>query len=237
MIYVTSDLHGKFQCLITLLNQAEFFMNENNHLYILGDVIDRNENGGIDILQWIRKQHNVTLLLGNHEQMMLDCRWLFDGTNQVYPDSRAIRALDLWKHNGGSTTIAALKRESFEVRQELLDYLESCPLYKTLMLGTKSYVLVHGGLGRSSPARELSTYTEEELLWERPYLTTVYSPEKFTVILGHTPTELYRKESKGRMLKTTGWWNIDTGAAAATGTPMLLCLDTRREYYLNGDEE
>lgn len=70
MIYVISDLHGypleKFQ---QLLRKAEF--GEMDVLYILGDVIDRNNDGGIEMLNWLRERDNVHLILGNHEEMLL----------------------------------------------------------------------------------------------------------------------------------------------------------------------
>ena len=49
MIYVTSDLHGyplkDFQ---RLLNKANF--GEDDFLFVLGDVIDRNGDGGVEML-------------------------------------------------------------------------------------------------------------------------------------------------------------------------------------------
>ena len=51
MIYVTSDLHGHFDCLKTLLEYVRF--TDDDWLYIIGDVIDRNQNGGVDILKWL----------------------------------------------------------------------------------------------------------------------------------------------------------------------------------------
>lgn len=234
MIYVTSDLHGKFDHLLTLLDRAEFFQNDNNQLYILGDVIDRHNQGGIDALKWIREQPNVHLLMGNHEKMLLDARWIFDGADSPPPRTDDVQLLDLWKRNGGYPTIIALKQEPTDVQRELLDYLASRPRFATLQVGKRSYVLVHGGLGNFTPTKELWEYTDDELLWERPTPYTVYAPRKYTVILGHTPTELYDNGKKGRMLEGSGWWNIDTGAANPFGSPMLLCLDTLQEFYMDG---
>ena len=46
---------------------------DDDFLYILGDVIDRNGDGGVAMLRWIIARPNVQLLMGNHEAMMLDC--------------------------------------------------------------------------------------------------------------------------------------------------------------------
>ena len=76
MIYVTSDLHGypleKFQ---KMLRDADF--SDNDFLFILGDVIDRGEEG-VELLRWIMNQTNMELILGNHEAMLLSCSFLFD---------------------------------------------------------------------------------------------------------------------------------------------------------------
>lgn len=52
MTYVISDLHGySIEKLKILLEKAGFC--ENDFLYILGDVIDRNGDGGVGILRWV----------------------------------------------------------------------------------------------------------------------------------------------------------------------------------------
>ena len=67
MVYVTSDLHGyPLEKFLDFLNKAGF--GEEDYLYILGDVIDRGPDG-IKILKWMMSQHNVQLILGNHEAM------------------------------------------------------------------------------------------------------------------------------------------------------------------------
>lgn len=77
MIYVISDLHGyPLENLKKLLEKAHF--DENDFLYILGDVVDRNGDGGVEILTWLLSQPNVQLILGNHEAMLLACEFLFD---------------------------------------------------------------------------------------------------------------------------------------------------------------
>ena len=72
MIYVTSDLHGypKDKFLRFLFDSG---FSDNDELYVLGDVIDRNGDGGVEMMRWIMGQPNVHFLLGNHEDMMLEC--------------------------------------------------------------------------------------------------------------------------------------------------------------------
>lgn len=238
MIYITSDIHGRSDCLKKLLEYVHFYDDDDNWLYILGDVIDRNGSGGVDILKWLLLQPNVQLLLGNHEQMLLANKWVFQEINDENIeaiDSSNIGLLGLWEANGGECTIKALASEAHETRQDILEYLEECPLIESVCAGEREYVLVHSGLGNFSPDKSIYDYSADELLWERPGKDTKYSPERYTVIFGHTPTCFYSEEHKNRIFKTPSWWNVDTGAALADGRPMLLCLDTLKEYYIDGE--
>ena len=235
MIYVTSDIHGRSECLKKLLEHVSFYEKDENWLYILGDVIDRNNKGGVDILKWLLVQTNVQLILGNHEQMLLDNSWVFQEINDdsvAEIDEKHIEAFGLWEVNGGQCTMKALSQESPQTRRDILEYLEDCLLYDSVSVGDKNYILVHGGLGNYSPDKRMREYTAKEILWERPSLDAVYNPDEYVVILGHTPTEFYSEEYKNKMIKTHSWWNIDTGAGLDNGSPMLLCLDTQQEYYI-----
>ena len=69
MIYVMSDIHGCDARYRSILNQIR--LKKDDHLYILGDVIDRGPNG-LSILRETMKKENITLLMGNHEHMMLE---------------------------------------------------------------------------------------------------------------------------------------------------------------------
>ena len=236
MIYVTSDLHGRMDCMKKLLDYVHFQEDESNWLYILGDVIDRNGRGGVDILKWLLLQPNVQLILGNHEQMMLSNRWIFEEIsedNVESIDAKHLSLLSLWESNGGGCTMKAMAGESKDMQQDILAYLDDCPLYESVCVKDRIYVLVHSGLGNYARGKRMREYTVDELLWTRPTLETKYDFEKYTVILGHTPTCSYSKEYTNRMIRVDGWWNIDTGAALPDGRPMLLCLDNGKEYYLD----
>lgn len=77
MTYVISDLHGyPIEKLKILLEKANF--GQDDFLYILGDVINRNGDGGVGILWWLLSQPNVQLLLGNHEAMLLSCSFVLE---------------------------------------------------------------------------------------------------------------------------------------------------------------
>lgn len=88
MTYVISDLHGcpleKFK---ELLEKAEF--SDNDFLYILGDVIDRNGDGGVQMLCWLLELPNVQLILGNHEAMLLSCEFACSNSKTATSDTTA----------------------------------------------------------------------------------------------------------------------------------------------------
>ena len=233
MIYATSDSHGyPLDSFLRLLESAGF--GDNDCLYVLGDVIDRNGDGGIAMLRWMMSRPNVEFILGNHEAMMLSCiSWM----DEIRDDN--IRNLNMeqmqlllqWLRNGANPTILSLrdlKRKNPETFGDLTDYVLDAPLYAAVSAGGKDFVLVHSGFEHFSPEKKLSSYEPEELLWHRPTPEESYFPEVMT-ILGHTPTG-YRFGEAGKMFRTQTWIDIDTGAAGG-GSPMLLRLDDLQAFY------
>ena len=238
MIYVTSDLHGihpdKFQA---FLDRSGF--TDEDFLFILGDVIDRGEHGAA-LLLWLTQKGNMQLILGNHEAFLLGCQFLLDEVNaeaQAELTDDELRILKNWLRNGGSTTILGL-RDLFAKDSDLvygiMDYLQEVPLWDQVEAGGRKFILVHGGLGNFHPDKPMDSYSPQDLLWERPAPDCRYYPDA-TVIFGHTPTEFYGSQYKGRALHTDSWICIDTGAACG-GTPMLLRLDDMQEFYMDSTD-
>lgn len=90
MNYVCADIHGrwdKYQAMLEDLN-----LGEDDKLYILGDVIDRGEDG-IRILQDIMGRENISLFIGNHELFLYCCIQCGD---EGWTES--------WMSNGGRPT-------------------------------------------------------------------------------------------------------------------------------------
>ena len=233
MVFATSDAHGyPLDSFLRLLEKAGF--SASDRLYVIGDVIDRNGDGGIAMLRWMMRQENVTLLMGNHEDMMLECGFIF--TSDVNPEN--LRNLSLeqeyrllrWHRNGCLKTVSSLmklKEEDPEEPGRILDYVRSAPLYAELAVPGKRFVLVHGGLNHFDPEKGLEEYDKDDLLWTRPDAEERYWEDRL-VVLGHTPTQYFGE--RGRMFATDTWLDIDTGAAGGR-SPMLLRLDDLREYY------
>ena len=109
-IYVTSDLHGlSLSDLKKLLEKVDF--SGEDWLYILGDVIDRQNDGGVQILEWLLEQSNVQLILGNHEAMLLSCDFLFEEitTESIGKFTKEkMELLTKYSKNGWDDTLKAL---------------------------------------------------------------------------------------------------------------------------------
>ena len=234
-IYVTSDLHGLLpEKLERLLQKVGF--SDSDWLYILGDAIDRENDGGTRLLLWCLAQPNVQLLLGNHEAMLLSCRFVLDEITEESIAEFDAQKLDLLQNytlNGGDCTLKALRELNLRDRetvQEIFDYLEDAPLYETVEAGGKDFVLVHGGLENFSPDKKLSEYTADELIWCWPNLDDEYFSDAITVF-GHTPTAYFGAEYRGKILKTKTWIDVDVGVPYGN-SPALLRLDDLEEFYL-----
>ncbi len=230
MIYVTSDLHGypleKFKEMLETVN-----FSSDDFLYVLGDVIDRRDDG-VRILKWLMLQPNAQLILGNHEAMMLECRFIFDEITEKTIDGLTGSKLDAyssWVANGGHKTVEALKILRRNELEYIFEYLEDAPLIEAVSVNGRDFILTHSGLGNFKKDKKLNEYTPYELLWTRPDINTKYF-DGITTVFGHTPTLCYGEEHKGRAVITDTWINIDTGAAMGLN-PMLLRLDDMKELY------
>ena len=232
MTYVISDLHGypleKFKM---LLEKAEF--SDNDFLYILGDVIDRNGDGGVEMLCWLLEQPNVQLILGNHEAMLLSCSFVFDEITDESINAMTtekIEVLNNYMLNGGDVTLKHLKALSPEILEDILDYLHDAPLYEALTVDGNDFILVHAGFDNFKADKKLSEYSINDLIWARPKINDNYFDDIITVF-GHTPTLCYGEEYKGKIIKTKTWIDIDAGVSAGN-EPILLRLDDFKEFRL-----
>lgn len=234
-IYVTSDLHGlELKKLKKLLKKVEF--NDDDWLYILGDVVDRQNDGGVEILVWLLEQYNVQLLLGNHEAMLLANEFVF---SEITEDSikninnEKLEFLNMYLSNGGDVTLKnlkALKAKDNETFLSVFDYLKDCPVYETVSAGGNDFLLCHSGIDNFKKNKKLSEYNADDFLWAWPEITDEYYDDIITVF-GHTPTSGFGKKYNGRVLKTKTWIDVDIGGYLGN-EPVLLRLDDLQEFYL-----
>lgn len=220
MIYCISDIHGEIMRWKTMLDLIQ--LSDADTLYVLGDVIDRNPHG-VEILQDIMQRPNVHMILGNHEQMMLDSFW-----NSYTADARS-----LWKRNGGSSTYRSMVyRISTGERLRILRYIQELPDHLEVTVNGQDFYLVHGNVGAN----------KQDRIWGRPEPPPTEPPiPGKTVIVGHTCTyflhlysENYDEEEPFRIFYAPGLIDIDCGCGNDTELRRLACLrlDDMKEFYV-----
>ena len=221
MIYVMSDIHGHLERFESVMKQIK--LQPEDTLYILGDVIDRNLDG-LRILQRLMKMPNVTMLLGNHEKMMLD----------VMQEMPPLGALELWYRNGGKCTHRYWKRLHKTKREEILTRLRSLPVEVKLDIGKKRYVLAH-----AAPTALFANYCmrtgryrskEDFAVWHR-FHAADWVPGGRKLIFGHTPTQHYQNNQPPCIWRAHNAIGIDCGGAYEVGRLACLRLDDMQEFY------
>ncbi len=170
---VLSDIHGQYD----LLKEAlEPFYHYSYELVVLGDMFDRATPGGdtqvLELLQKIQDNpatfgfSKVTLLRGNHEQLLIDA---------IEKGSQS-SAYDLWIFNGGDPTF-------YKEAGAHLDWLKSLPHYYI----KDDYLFVHAGV---TPGVPITEQRDADLLWVRePFLDCEDHGLPYYVVHGHTPVD------------------------------------------------
>lgn len=111
--------------------------------FFLGDVIDRNGDGGVEILRWMMCQPNVQFILGNHEKMMLDSAFVFDEITEESVNALSSDKMDQlsgWLACGGDVTLHSLKElkhKDPELVEEMIHFCAEAPLYESVTVGSK----------------------------------------------------------------------------------------------------
>lgn len=220
MVYCVSDIHGELSRWHAILERISF--SEHDTLYVIGDVIDRKPYG-IEILRDIMQRHNVRMILGNHEQLMLDA---FRAVNPH-------EARTLWKQNGGSSTYKTMVyRISREERFRILQYVQRLPDHLEIEVNGRSFHLVHGNVGENRHDR----------IWGRPEPPPVKPPiPGKTVIVGHTCTYFMRRYDDAHdpnapfeIYHAPGLIDLDCGCGNNTDLRRLACLrlDDMQVFYV-----
>lgn len=217
MIYCVSDIHGELDKFEQMLEQINFC--EADRLYIIGDVIDRGAMG-VELLQKIMGAANMTMLLGNHEQMCL---------STLGPHNE-FGARELWRQNGGMPTYRKLLyRLTPGERHRILRFLSGLPDHLDLTVNGQKFHLVHGCPGTDRSTR----------IWGRVDQNSVPPAPDTICIVGHTPTVYLtgRQDTDCAIWHGSGIIDIDCGCGhmkAAHRRLACLRLDDMAEFYVGG---
>lgn len=232
MIYVMSDLHGCCDKYKQMLEKIKF--NNDDTLYVLGDIVDRGDDG-IKILLDMMKRPNVVPLLGNHEYMAYSVLKKFnveitaDNYNS-HLDEEAIEMFENWMFNGGITTSRAFAKLDKSERDSIMEYLGEFELYEELEVNRNTFVLVHGGLVDFEEDKDLDEYDIHDIIWGRCDYARQYYKDKY-LVTGHTPTYNIDENYKGKIYRRNNHIAIDCGAVFGEELGCI-CLDTLEEFYV-----
>lgn len=195
-----SDIHGELTLFEELLKKAAFNEQE-DQLVLLGDYIDRGPFSK-EVLSKVSylKSQGAQVLMGNHEQIMLD---VFENENKY--------DWDFWlKTAGGLATMRSYGFSELELEEagtseefslipflteEIIEHLEFIRHLDTV-IEQEDYIFVHAGVDPKIP---LKKNTEKSLLWIRDEFHNDYTGER-TVIFGHTPTTRLHRDKKNNTI-------------------------------------
>ncbi|MCR4604893.1 MAG: metallophosphoesterase [Eubacterium sp.] len=246
MKYLCSDLHGDYFKYKKALDVVG-----DNELIIIGDAIDRGENG-LDILLDTMQRKNVTLMMGNHEAMMADYLYEKGMYGMAWLDFR----------NGGDATYLSYrqKKEKNGINDEVLcDYLTHLPV----AIDYGKVYLVHGkpiarlksdmAMYENPVFFYMDDCTQEELktcIWESFFREDSFKDYKQSVrgrvdyFVGHVITQYAEKgkmvkvgESEVLSLKASDgsvMYDLDGGCAMCSPQSYLVlyCLDTDEVIHI-----
>ena len=187
MRYAIADIHGCCKTFHALIEKLQ--IRGSDHLYLLGDYIDRgpDSKGVLDTI--MNMDCKVVSLMGNHEDMWLRASVEMD--DPLQGDAN----INLWMENGGQAT---LKSFAGIDTKPYLAFLRDLPLFLEL----DDFFLVHAELDFSLPD-PFGKAGIDSMLWgrEKPY------HGKKPVLCGHTPLPIEQIQAGLQTNKI----NIDNG--------------------------
>lgn len=232
-VYAIGDIHGRADLLDELLwrigEDAATEPEQEPWLIFVGDYVDRGPDSAGVIRRLISLKNGprrITLLKGNHEDMMLR-----------FVESGDPRVAFVWMENGGLETLAsygvdadgmlALGARLEDVRERFLavlpvehrGFLEDLGLHESV----GDYLFVHAGL---RPGRDIAEQSPADLMWIRRDFLDSRARFPAFVVHGHTPSE-EPEVRENRM-------GIDTGAGFGRHLTAAALWRTERRFLQAG---
>jgi serine/threonine protein phosphatase 1 len=227
-LYAIGDIHGRHDLLVQLLAQIDADDAArgaaDSQIIFLGDLVDRGPDSAAVIetaKAWGESGRRVRYLMGNHEEVFIDCcrkrdpktlRFFLkiggDATLQSYPITRS-EYVDL------DLEALAARLETL-VPQAHLDFLES--FEDMIVIG--DYAFVHAGI---HPDRPLAEQKKSDLRWIREQFVGHRGDLEKVIVYGHTIYDAI--DERGSRI------GIDTGAYAS-GVLTAIGLEGGERWYL-----
>jgi serine/threonine protein phosphatase 1 len=206
-VLAIGDIHGRDDLLARLLDRIAAD-EPNARLVFLGDYVDRGENSAAVLRrlaglgeQWAGP---VTLLMGNHERMMLDFldapgdaagRWLRNGGLQTLA-SFSVGGVTEQPGPDEANNAAARLREA--MGEPLIDWLGQLHLHHA----SGNVHFVHAA---ADPGLPMAAQEHRTLLWGHPAFTAKPREDGQFVVHGHTVVDA-PAVTAGRVAVDTGAW-------------------------------
>ena len=232
-VYAVGDIHGRLDLLTALATAIELDDSRRNAIaaaetttILLGDLVDRGPNsaGVIDFARGWQQRRPLRILLGNHEEMLLE----------------SLENLDVMRtflrHGGRETAISfgidpqAYTEASFEEVQALLCSLIDEDTLAFLRgfedhIRIGDYLFVHAGIVPGKAIEQQSTY---HLRWIREPFLSSSADHGAVVVHGHTIFDT--------VSITANRIGIDTGAYAS-GRLTALGLEGTSRWIIEASED
>ena len=197
-ILMVSDIHGHANGLKTLLKQVSF--DEKDILVIVGDCIEKGPEN-LETLRYVMtlcEQYTVYPIMGNVDLWRLECLFSNDPAVQREMVDYSLQANEWW----GASFLGEMYEECGLSLVEPHDTQAVFPLLRKrfgkeiafiaslpTMLETQDMIFVHGGIPHEN-LEKLAGTDSRRLMKRDSFMAEGTSFEK-TVVVGHTPTQLY----------------------------------------------
>lgn len=205
-LIVVGDIHGCHVALQTLLNRWQ--LQRADQLVVLGDAIDRGPQSRqvLNLLVELDDSCQLTFVLGNHEEMLLD----------VLAGERP----DTWLHHGGAATLESYGGDLTDIPERHLELLGRAVDYWE----SPTTICIHANL---EPGVALVDQSPHWLRWQRLTGMEYPHPSGKMVLCGHTG------QRSGLPLVGDGWICLDTLAFAGK---FLTCLEVNTGRFLQANQ-
>ena len=201
-VWVIGDVHGHFDSMLSLIEDMN--LESNDHVLILGDLVDRGPKSS-QIIDYVLQNEHVHAIMGNHEQMMYDS----STTDDVY-----VRYVWRNKAWGGLATLRSYPE--MVVKDEHLKFIRDLPIEVVL----KRHRMVHAGYDMNSPIEDQN---DEILLKSRTIFHVKTPPDaKRQILVGHTPVQKITQKTQVPT-SSSGVWN--SPIKLEDGRPCVVGLD------------
>lgn len=188
-IYAIGDIHGRLDLLRDLVDMidshdASLPPARRSHILVLGDVVDRGPDSA-EVIRYLRRlvrKGRATVLLGNHEEMMLRA---IDGEPGVmrawlrFGGDATLRSFGIEPPSGEFDPIMLAKELVDHVPERWVNWLRNLPLSGR----SGDYFFCHAGV---RPGVNIAKQTRSDLLWIRDEFLASDAALGVVVVHGHS---------------------------------------------------